>query len=57
MPARTCAEMKLAMQYRQEGKGVYESARLAGVSPSALYKALKAKAEKNPQKPLDMVRA
>lgn len=43
MPARTCAEMKLAMQYRQEGKPVYESARLAGVSPSALYKALKAK--------------
>lgn len=55
MPARTCAEMKLAMQYRAEGKGVYESARLAGVSPSALYKALKAKAEKNPQKPLDTV--
>ena len=57
MPARTCAEMKLAMQYRAEGKGVYKSARLAGVSPSALYKALKAKAKKNVPKPLDMVRA
>lgn len=55
MPARTCAEMKLAMQYRADGKSVYESARLAGVSPSALYKALKAKAEKNLQKPLDKV--
>lgn len=57
MPARTCAEMKLAIQYRHEGKSVYESARLAGVSPSALYKALKAKAKKNVQKVLDTVTA
>jgi DNA-binding phage protein len=53
MGARVSAEMRLALQYVQDGKSTYQAAALAGISPSALYKALKTQAKKKLPKPLD----
>lgn len=55
MGARVSAEMKLALQYVNEGMPVYKAAALAGLSPSSVYKALKALAKKKLHKPLDKV--
>jgi DNA-binding phage protein len=46
MGAKVSAEMRLALQYVKDGKRVYQAAALAGVTPSALYKALKEQQEK-----------
>ena len=51
MSARQSAEVKHAIYLHQtEGKSRYEAARLAGIWPSTLYKALKALAKKKAAK-------
>ena len=54
MAAKQSAEVQRAMQFHLEaGKSIYESARLAGVWPSTLYRALKNKAKSHTKKRVD----
>ena len=54
MGALVSAEMKHALHLiKEEGKSTYEAAKLAGVFPSSVYKALNKIDKKNRKKKLD----
>lgn len=54
MSARQSAEVIHAIQMHLEGgKSVYEAARVTGIWPSTLYRALKTKAKRNKKKAIN----
>ena len=56
MSGKVSTETKYAIRlHQQEGKSVYQAAKLAGIYPTTLYKALYPKGKKRIKKPLDNI--